>query len=127
MVDISMNYKINQTSKFHIQSEIFLGYVDDLFCVFKSKTDLEKFFNHINSIHPNIQFTKELKEHNQLAYLDVLITRKETKLGTKVYRKQTNTEFYLKWSSLFPIKYKRNFVNCLLDRAYRITPTMYAH
>ena len=50
----------------------------------------------------------------------ILFTRADVKFKTTVFRKKTNTGLYIKWSSLCPVKYKRNLVSCLLDRAYRI-------
>ena len=47
-----------------------------------SKDELEQFFIKINSIHVNIQFTKELEQHNQLPYLDVLVTKSVDKFET---------------------------------------------
>ena len=69
----------------------------------------------------NIQFTKELEQHNQLPYLDMLITKSVDKFETIVFRKKTDTNLYMKWSSLCPTKFKRNLLKCLLDRAHRIS------
>ena len=96
-------------------------YINDLFCVFHGKDELKQFFIKINSIHENIQFTKKLEQHNQLPYLDVLITKSVDKFETTVFRKKTNTNLYMIWSSLCPTKFKRNLLKCLSDRAYRIS------
>ena len=34
-------------------------YVDDIFCLFKSETDAERFLTFLNGKHPNIKFTIE--------------------------------------------------------------------
>ena len=60
-------------------------YVDDLFCVFHDKDELEQFFVKIDSVHVNIQFTKELEKHSQLPYLDVLVTKSVDKFETILY------------------------------------------
>ena len=120
MADVCMNWVLNEVSSFNPKPYIILRYVDDLFCVFNCERDLEMFFDKINTIHANIQFTKELEQNNQLPYLDVLVTRTDVKFKTTVFRKKTNTGLYIKWSSLSPVKYKRNLESCLLDRAYRI-------
>ena len=120
MADVCMNWVLNEVSSFNPKPYIILRYVDDLFCVFNCERDLEMFFAKINTIHANIQFTKDLEQNNQLPYLDVLVTRADVKFKTTVFRKKTNTGLYIKWSSLCPVKYKRNLVSCLLDRAYRI-------
>ena len=121
MADVCMNWVLNEVSSFNPKPYIILRYVDDLFCVFNSERDLEMFFfAKINTIHANIQFTKELEQNNQLPYLDVLDSRADVKFERTVFRKKTNTGLYIKWSSLCPVKYKRSLVSCLLDRAYRI-------
>ena len=58
----------------------------------------------------NIQFIKELEKHNQLPYLDVLVTKSADKFETSVFRKKANTNLYMKWSSLCPTKFKRNLL-----------------
>ena len=55
-----------------------------------------------------------------MAYLDVMVTKSALGLSTTIFRKQTNTGLYLKWGSLSPIAYKRNLVNNLIHRAYKI-------
>ena len=123
MADICINWVLDQMSSFQTQPRILFRYVDNLFCVFNCEADLELFFTKINTIHNNIQFTKEMEQHNQLPYLDVLVTKSNGKFQTSVFRKKTNTGLYIKWSSLCPLKYKCNLVKCLLDRAYRICNT----
>ena len=122
MADICMNWVLNQAlnnANLH-QPTILRRYVDDLFCIFNNEAQLDDFFNTLNAIHANIKFTKELEHKNQLAYLDVLLTRNNDSIKTTVYRKKTNTGLYIKWSSLCPVKYKCNLVIRLLERAYRI-------
>ena len=101
MADICMNRVLNQAltnANLH-QPTILRRYVDDLFCIFNNEAQLDHFFNTLNAIHANIKFTKELEHENQLAYLDVLLTRNNGSIKTTVYRKKTNTGLYFKWSS----------------------------
>ena len=100
MAGVCMNCMLNEVSSFNPKPYIILRYVDDLFCVFNRERDLEMFFAKINSIHANIQFTKELEQNNQLPYLDVLVRRTDVKFKTTVFQKKTNTGLYIKWSSL---------------------------
>ena len=65
--------------------------MDDLFHVFNCERNLEIFFAKINTIHANIQFTKQLEQNNQLPYLDVLVTRDNVKFETTVFHKKTST------------------------------------
>ena len=95
MADVRLNWILNVKP----QPRVLFSYVDDMFCVFYGKDELELFFVKINSVHVNIQFTKELEQHNQLPYLDVLVTKSVDKFETTVFRKITNTNLYMKWSS----------------------------
>ena len=78
------------------------------------------FFQHVNSLHPNIRFTKEEEQCNSLAFLDVLVTRNNGCLSTSVYRKPTYSGLYLKWDSFVPKEFKRGLVYGLISRAWRI-------
>ena len=85
MADVCINWVLNEVSSFNPKPYIILRYVDDLFRVFNCERDLEMFFAKINTIHANIQFTKELEQNNQLPYLDVLFTRADVKFKTTVF------------------------------------------
>nr|VZH96083.1 unnamed protein product [Spirometra erinaceieuropaei] len=68
-------------------------YVDDTFVVIK-RDQVLTFKEYLNAVSPDIQCTMEEKEeeNNQLAFLDVLVCRKDCGgLKTKVFRKATNT------------------------------------
>ncbi|MGP1919436.1 MAG: hypothetical protein ACTS41_01600, partial [Candidatus Hodgkinia cicadicola] len=74
-----------------------LRYVDDAFVIWPyGEEELEQFHQHLNSIHPNIQFTKETEENRSLPYLDVLITKnRKGGFSHTTYRKPTHTNRYL--------------------------------
>jgi len=61
----------------------------------------------LNKVHSNICFSKEDEADRQLAYLDVPLTKTETRIESTHYRKNTHTELCNKWESFLPIKYKR--------------------
>ena len=51
----------------------------------------------INDVHSRVQFTREEEENQSIAFLDVLITRKDDgTLTTSVYRKPSNTNLCIK-------------------------------
>ena len=59
---------------------VWLRYIDITFVIWShGREKLERFLNHINSIHPYIQFTMETENNRKLSFLDVLITRAEIK------------------------------------------------
>lgn len=82
--------------------KIWYRYVDDTFVVWShGREKLEEFLQHINSIHENIKFTMETEnEKMELAFLDVLVTRKEGRVGHTVYRKPTHTDRYVHSESM---------------------------
>ena len=49
-------------------------YVDDIFVLFRSPQNLEKFNEYLNTKHTNIKFTSEKEFNRSLTFLDVLIS-----------------------------------------------------
>ncbi|BHF66525.1 hypothetical protein SprV_0200954400 [Sparganum proliferum] len=75
----------------HHKPKFWARYVDDTFVVI-DRDQLLTFKERLNAVFPDIQFTMEEEENNQLAFLDVLVCRKDCGgLKTKVFRKATNT------------------------------------
>ena len=58
-------------------------YVDDTFAYVKNESIV--YVLTLNSFHPNISFTCDKENNNQLQFLDVLLIRNETNLDTAVY------------------------------------------
>ena len=115
-----MNWVIEQAASHASQPTMLIRYVDDIFCITSDAKQLNSYFKHISSIHPNIQFSKDLEQCKQLAYLDVHLIKNAGKIETSVFRKKTATGLYTKWSSFCPHRYNINLINCLLTRSYRI-------
>nr|VZI14920.1 unnamed protein product [Spirometra erinaceieuropaei] len=95
-------------------------YVDDTFVVIE-RDHVLTFKEHLNAILPDIQFTveeeEEEEENNKLAFLDLLVCRKDCGgLKTKVFRKATNTTQILNFNSNHPISHKRICVRALYWR-----------
>ena len=64
------------------------------------QSELDKFFDHINNIDPNIKFTQEGQSDHKLAFLDCLVRiEKDRTLSVSVYRKQTHTDQNLQFES----------------------------
>ena len=49
-------------------------FVDDVYSILK-RTHLEKFFHHINNLHPKIKFTMKEESNGELTFLDTLLKR----------------------------------------------------
>ncbi|BHF82695.1 hypothetical protein SprV_0802583400 [Sparganum proliferum] len=91
-------------------------YVDDTFVIIK-RSDVQTFKTLLNSIFPDIQFTMEEELNNQLAFLDVQVTKLEDgKIRTTVYRKATNTRRILHFKSNHSVGHKRSCVRTLFQR-----------
>ena len=96
-------------------------FVDDTFTIIK-KDNRNSFFEHLNSIHPNIKFTcEETRGDGSMPFLDILITPEEDgSLKTSVYRKPTHTDLYLQWDNHHTIPSKYSVVGTLYHRAKTI-------
>ena len=97
-------------------------YVDDSHACLEKKY-VQEFHDHLNSVNPHIQFTKEVEENNCISFLDTVTTRVHDRIQVSVYRKPTHTDKYLDFNSHHPAQHKRSVVNTLLDRAKNIPST----
>ena len=91
-------------------------HVDDVLAtVKKDKTD--DILHTINNTTENIKFTKEEEDNNQLAFLDILLTRTDDgTINTQVYRKKTHTDQILNFSSNHPTQHKISCIRSLFNR-----------
>ena len=67
---------------------LYRRYVDDIICLFNCEVDAMKFFDYLNSRHPNIKFTFEKQNGGKLAFLDILISNESDNFCTSVFRKK---------------------------------------
>ena len=96
--------------------------VDDSHACLK-KDHMQEFHDHLNSVNPNIQFTKEVELGNRLSFLDTTTTRLCGCIQVSVYRKPTHTDKYLDYNSHHPSQHKRSVINTLLHMAQEIPST----
>ena len=86
------------TTAYHTP-KIWERYVDDVFSVIQ-RIYLEELLYHINSLHPQTQFTKEEDQDSILKFLNTLVEwNPEKTISVKVYRKPTHTNQYLNYTS----------------------------
>ena len=91
-------------------------YVDDVLAtVKKDKTD--DILHTINNTTENIKFTKEEEDNNQLAFLDILLTRTDDgTINTQVYRKKTHTDQILNFYSNHSTQHEISCIRSLFNR-----------
>ena len=99
---------------------LYKRYVDDCFCIFHSKTDIENFFKFINSLDDNLQFTVEYENNKSLRFLDTTVFIDQDQIRIRFSFKNTNTGMYIPSSALAPFSYKMAAFRALFYRAFRI-------
>ena len=72
---------------------LYRSYVDDTFRLFRHREHVDKFLEHINNFHPNINFTVKVEEDNNLPFLEVVVTHEQTGFSTSLYRKKLSLDF----------------------------------
>jgi hypothetical protein len=72
-------------------------YVDDTFVIWPLESKkLERFFDHLNGLHRNTQFTVDIEIDGHLNFLGIDIYRKpDGSLDNQVFQKLTNTKPYM--------------------------------
>ena len=78
----------------------------------------------MNSKHKNINLSFETEKDGQMPFLDVNVFRENGKFVTNVYRKETFTGVYTKFSSFIPLEHKFGLVYTLLHRSFCLVSDM---
>nr|VZI16112.1 unnamed protein product [Spirometra erinaceieuropaei] len=100
----------------HHKPKFWTRYVDDTFVVIE-RDHLLTIEERLNAIFPDIQFTIEEEENNQLTFLDVLVRRKDCGgLKTNAFGKAKNKMQVLNFNINHAIRHKRRCVRTLYRR-----------
>ena len=89
--------------------------------MFNCKVDAIKFFDYLNSRHPNIEFTFEKQNGSKLEFLNMLISNGNDNFCTTVFRKKTSVNLYTNFASFTPLAYKIGLIKTLLHRPFEIS------
>lgn len=113
---VVQDLELNCFDKVDFDIPIYVRYVDDSFMVLpKSKVDY--IVDLFNSQDPHLKFTFELEKDNKLAFLDTEVIKRENKIITNWYQKETFSGRVLHFYSYHPIHQKRAMVFNLVDKA----------
>ena len=116
-------FEKNAISTFRYNLTIWRRYVDDTIVALCDSL-IEDFTEHINSVEPAIQFTREEEVDNSLPMLDTLTTRNPAgQLSFTVYRKPTHTDQYLQFDSNQPLQHKLGVIRTLHHRCMTLCST----
>ncbi|KAK5649280.1 hypothetical protein RI129_000309 [Pyrocoelia pectoralis] len=101
---------------------LWLRYVDDTFVIWShGQEKLKAFLEHLNNVHPNIKFTIEIEQNDQLPFLDVLVKKKrDGRLGHTVYRKPTHTDRYINAKSHHDPSQLKSVIKTLINRSQKL-------
>ena len=97
-------------------------YVDDVFLVFRSTSEIEPLHEYMNSLHENIQFTYEMEYNNCLPFIDVKVKRSD-KYQTSQWFIPTDTGLYLTPFSQCDKKYQNSLLSTLFNRTWELSLT----
>ena len=125
LADVFMSKLENKILQQTIASfAVYKRYVDDILCVCADDVNLNDTLSVFNNAHPNIRFTYEKEEGEQISFLDVHLSKREDgSLQRSVHRKSTWNGQYIHFESFVPLKQKQSLIRCLTNRATRICTT----
>ena len=98
----------------------FRQYIDNVFVLFSSMDQAEKFKKYLSSKNPNINFPSEKEIDGRLSFLDINIYREKGKFVTNVCRKKILTGVYTNFNRFIPETYKTSLVKSLLLRYFNL-------
>ncbi len=96
----------------------FKRYIDDIIGIWTGREeDIDPAFSDVSDSHIRLTY---VKSRNSLAALDVLITARDGRISTGVYRKPTDSNQFIHWTSAHPTHLKSSIPYSQLLRVRRI-------
>ena len=99
-------------------------YVDDIFVLFESETQVEPFKNFMITCHPKMKFTFEKEQSNCFIFFDVKVIREDNVFATSAYRKPSFRDVYIHFENYMPLSYKFILVSTIVFRNFTICSDM---
>jgi hypothetical protein len=101
-------------------------YGDDILMIYNTKYSTPKTIHqHINKIHPNLQFTPSHENNSSLCFLDLLLIRQPDKIEIDIYHKPTTTDTTINYTSNHPNEHKMAAKRYLTNRMTSLPLTTY--
>lgn len=98
---------------------MFYRYVDDIFCIVK-RSDLNRLLKTLNEQYESINFTYEEEREGKLAFLDLMLCRKNDRIDIAVHHKPTSTMRYITADSHTPIQHKKAAFHSMIHRLVKL-------
>ena len=104
-----------------LQPKLWKRFISDIFLIWPhGMGSLLEFINHLNTVHSSIKCTKEIWP-KEIAFLDLIIYIKGSRLYTKLYTKATtDRHMYLNFCSEHPLSLKSSIPYSQFLRLKRI-------
>jgi hypothetical protein len=98
---------------------LYTRYIDDILIIYDAtRTHPHAINAHINQIHDNIKLNPTYENNMYINFLDLTITRKQTKLEIDIHRKPTTTT--INFLSNHPIEHKMAAFKYHISRMYSL-------
>ncbi len=88
LVNILVGFYESKLFRSTRKSPVYFRYVDDIFAIFKKKSDCNVFHQKLNALHPSLKFSFEKEQNNSLPFLEVFVKGNSTGFLTSIYRSQ---------------------------------------
>lgn len=97
--------------------KMYFRYVDDTVMLFNGNArQLDLLHKYLNSLSPKLKFTMEPEQTNKLNFLDLTLTKTNSKFDYSIYRKPTTTDQTIHSSSYHPQSHKLAAYNSMVHR-----------
>jgi hypothetical protein len=96
----------------------YFQYVNDILIIYDHvTTKIDTLLDEFNQIHPNLTYTMELENNQQIDFLDIRVSRTNDTFEFSIFRKPTFTDTIIPYNSCHPTEHKlaglRYFTNRL--------------
>ena len=68
----------------------------------KNNNDFNNFYQEMNTLHPNLQLTLKKPNNYKILFLDTEVKQLSNRLQTSEYRKPTDTNLIMQYTSICP-------------------------